>query len=129
VTLQSFSWSDVVYLLNSARPTLALSLFTFFSGGALGLFVMFGKLSHNWLIRLLAQSYIELLQSTPLLMQLFIWFFLLSLYGIELPATFAAGAALTMNATAFFAEIWRGSIEAIPGTQWEAYRYVPHGTG
>jgi polar amino acid transport system permease protein len=92
---------------------------------------MFGKLSHNWLIRLLAQSYIDLLQST-LLMQLFIWFFLLSLYGIELPATFAAGAALTMNATAFFAEnlawLHRGDPSDAMGSR-SVYRYVPHGTG
>ena len=65
-------------------------------------------------------SYIELIQSIPLLTQLFIWFFLLSLYGIRLQATLAAGIALTVNATAFFAEIWRGSVEAVPRTQWEA---------
>ena len=118
--IQSFTWGDVVFLLGAARYTLALALLTFVAGGALGLFVTFGKLSRSLPVRLLARAYIELVQSTPLLMQLFIWFFLLSLFGIDLPATLAAGIALTLNATAFFAEIWRGSIEAIPNTQWEA---------
>src|SRR5580704_16318283 len=100
--LQQFSWNDVAYLLSAARYTLALSLLTFVGGGIAGLVLTFGKLSRNGVLRVLARLYIELLQSTPLLMQLFIWFFLLSILGIQLPATLAAALALTMNATAFF---------------------------
>jgi polar amino acid transport system permease protein len=118
--LQTLSWNDVIYLLAAARYTILLSLLTFIGGGIAGLAVTAAKLSRARSVRLLAQVYVELMQSTPLLIQLFIWFFLLSIMGVQLPATVAAALALTLNATAFFAEIWRGSIQAISRTQWEA---------
>jgi polar amino acid transport system permease protein len=70
--------------------------------------------------RWLAIGFIQLVQGTPVLMQLFVWFFLLSLIGVNLPAFIASGIALTMYAAAFLGEIWRGCIQAIPKTQWEA---------
>ena len=118
--LHTFSLSDMEYLASAGRATLSLSLLTFVGSGLLGLLLTFLRVSRNPVARLFALGYIELIQSIPLLTQLFIWFFLLSLYGIRLQATLAAGIALTVNATAFFAEIWRGSIEAVPRTQWEA---------
>jgi polar amino acid transport system permease protein len=64
--------------------------------------------------------YIELFQGTPLLMQLFLAFFGLALFGLEVPAWLAAGLALTCWSSAYLAEIWRGCVEAIPRGQWEA---------
>ncbi len=65
-------------------------------------------------LRLLARGYIELFQGTPLLMQLFLTFFGLSLLGLEVPAWLAAGLALTLFTSAYLAEIWRGCVDAIP---------------
>jgi len=59
----------------------------------------------------------------------------LSLFGIRLPAFFAASLSLSIYVSAYLAEIWRGSIESVPFQQWEAssslaltkgqqYRYV-----
>ena len=67
-----------------------------------------------------AQGYIELFQGTPLLMQLFLAFFGLGLFGIDVPAWLAAGVALILWTAAFLAEIWRGCVEAIAKGQWEA---------
>ena len=64
--------------------------------------------------------YIELLQGTPLLLQLFLVFFGLPLLGIEVSPLLAAGVALTLYASAFLAEIWRGCVDAIPRGQWDA---------
>jgi polar amino acid transport system permease protein len=120
MTLTSLSWGDVLYLLGAARYTLVLSLLTFLCGGVAGLVLTICRLAPNHAVRLIARFYIELMEGTPLLMQLFIWFFLLSVIGIDLPATLAAGIALTLNATAFFADVWRGSIQAVRRSQWEA---------
>ena len=65
-------------------------------------------------------GYIELFQGTPLLMQLFLAFFGLSLIGFDVPAWLAAGLALTLWTGAFLAEIWRGCVESISKGQWEA---------
>ena len=118
--IRYFDFRDVIFLLEAARWTLLLSAMAFTGGGVLGLLLTLMQISRYAPLRLLAYGYIEVLQGTPLLMQLFIWFFLLALVGVTLPATLAAAAALTLNTSAFSAEIWRGTIEAIPRTQWEA---------
>jgi polar amino acid transport system permease protein len=118
--IRYFTVSDILYLLQAAQWTVYLSAIAFVGGGLVGGFVTLMRVSRNPLVRWAGLAYIELLQGTPLLMQLFVWFFLLTLVGVELSATMAAAAALTLNASAFFSEVWRGSIEAIPKTQWEA---------
>ncbi|EHK57633.1 amino acid ABC transporter permease, partial [Allomesorhizobium alhagi] len=70
--------------------------------------------------RLFAKGYIELFQGTPLLMQLFLAFFGLGLFGIDVPPWLAAGVALVLWTAAFLAEIWRGCVESIAKGQWEA---------
>lgn len=113
-------WDIVRNLLQAARWTVLLSLVAFVSGGAVGLLVLLMRTSKRPPLRRAATVYIEVFQGTPLLMQLFLAFFGLALFGIEIPAWLAAGIALTLWTAAFLAEIWRGCVEAIPRGQWEA---------
>jgi polar amino acid transport system permease protein len=113
-------WDIVRNLLLAARWTIALSLIAFVGGGVLGLIVCLGRVSQNRVAQWLARIYIELLQGTPLLMQLFLAFFGLSLLGLDVAPLVAAAVALTFYSAAFLGEIWRGCIEAIPKGQWEA---------
>jgi polar amino acid transport system permease protein len=71
-------------------------------------------------LRQATKIYIELFQGTPLLMQLFLAFFGMSLFGLEVPAWLAAGLTLTLWSASYLAEIWRGCVESIPRGQWEA---------
>jgi polar amino acid transport system permease protein len=119
--IRYFTFNDVLYLLEAARWTVLLALVAFVGGGIVGALVTLARISRNRVLRGLAVAYVEVLQGTPLLMQLFLWFFMLSLLvPVRLPALVVASIALTLNASSFFVEIWRGSIEAIPRTQWEA---------
>ncbi|MBF6989972.1 MULTISPECIES: amino acid ABC transporter permease [unclassified Cupriavidus] len=113
-------WDIVRNLMLAARWTVLLSLVAFVGGGLVGLLVLLMRTGKRPVARRLAQAYIELFQGTPLLMQLFLAFFGLALFGIEVPAWLAAGLALTLWTSAFLAEIWRGCVEAIPRGQWEA---------
>ncbi|SDP68132.1 amino acid ABC transporter membrane protein 2, PAAT family [Ralstonia sp. 25mfcol4.1] len=113
-------WDIVRNLLLAARWTVLLSLVAFVGGGIVGLLVLLLRTGKRPWARRLTQAYIELFQGTPLLMQLFLAFFGLALFGIEVPAWLAAGLALTLWTSAFLAEIWRGCVEAIPRGQWEA---------
>jgi polar amino acid transport system permease protein len=70
----------------------------------------------NWL----AIFYIQAIQGTPLLGQLFLFYFGLSIFGYDVSPWVAAGAALSIYASGFLAEIWRGCVQAVPRTQWEA---------
>jgi polar amino acid transport system permease protein len=114
------TWDIVRNLLMAARWTLLLSLVAFACGGALGLAILFMRTSKSRMLRVFTKGYIEVFQGTPLLMQLFLLFFGVSLGGVEVPPWLAAGIALSMFTSAYLAEIWRGCVEAIPRGQWEA---------
>jgi polar amino acid transport system permease protein len=113
-------WDILRNLLLATRWTVLLSLAAFIGGGLVGLLVLFLRISKAKGLRVFAKGYIELFQGTPLLMQLFLAFFGLSLFGVNLPAWLAAGLALVLWTAAFLAEIWRGCVEAIHKGQWEA---------
>ena len=65
-------------------------------------------------------AYIAFFQGTPLLMQLFVVYYGLALIGIRLEAWVSVSIGLTLHASAYLGEIWRGSIEAVPSGQREA---------
>lgn len=113
-------WDIVRNLLLSARWTVILSLVSFIGGGLVGTLLLFMRIGHRRALQLFAKYYVELFQGTPLLMQLFLAFFGLGLFGIDVPAWLAAGVALILWSAAFLTEIWRGCVEAIAKGQWEA---------
>ena len=119
-------WDIARNLLLAARWTVLLSLIAFAGGAVTGLLLTLARVSKYPLLRLLARGYIELFQGTPLLMQLFLAFFGLSLAGIEVSPWVAASLALTLWTSAFLAEIWRGSIQSVPFQQWEASASLAH---
>ena len=119
--IRTFTVDDVMTLLDATRWTLLLAAIAFAGGGVIGSLVTLARVSRIGALRRVAAAYVEVLQGTPLLMQFFLWFFMLTLLlPVQLPATAVAAVALTLHASAFVVEIWRGSIEAIPRTQWEA---------
>jgi len=112
-------WDILRNLLFATRWTLALSMAAFIGGGIVGLILVFIKTQNNSLLNGFYRLYIEIFQGTPLLIQLFLAFFGLSLLHIDLSAWSAAVIALTLFSSAFLAEIWRGCIESIDKGQWE----------
>ncbi|TKC16179.1 amino acid ABC transporter permease [Robertmurraya kyonggiensis] len=62
-------------LLVGILNTLRIAFFGIILTSIIGLFVGIAKLSNNWLLSKLATVYIELFRNTPLLVQIFIWFF------------------------------------------------------
>jgi polar amino acid transport system permease protein len=113
-------WVILSNLLWATRWTIVLSLVAFVLGGLVGLGILFLRVSRVRTFEALTKMFIEFFQGTPLLMQLFLFFFGLALFGIEISPWVAAGLALSLWTAAFLAEIWRGCVEAIPKGQWEA---------
>jgi polar amino acid transport system permease protein len=113
-------WDILRNLLLAGRWTVALSLIAFVGGGAVGLALLLARLARLPGAGRGVAAYVQLFQGTPLLMQLFLAYFGLALLGFEVSAWLAASVALTLFASAFLAEIWRGCVDAIPKGQWEA---------
>ena len=112
--------NHLIYLLEAARWTLLLSLIAFVGGSVVGLALALMRVSRIAVVRGAASGYIQLIQGTPLLIILFLSYFGLGIMGYKLVPIVAAGLSLTLYAAAFLGEIWRGCIEAVPKTQWEA---------
>ena len=113
-------WVILSNLLLAARWTVVLSVIAFVSGGLVGLLLLFLRTSRIKPLEWFTKVYIEFFQGTPLLMQLFLFFFGVALFGIEVSPWVAAWLALTFWTSAFLTEIWRGCVEALPRGQWEA---------
>lgn len=113
-------WIILKNLIWATQWTVILSLIAFVGGGIVGLILLFLRTSQIKWLEVPTKLYIEFFQGTPLLMQLFLFFFGVALFGIEVSPWMAAGLALTLWTSAFLTEIWRGCVEAIPKGQWEA---------
>lgn len=113
-------WDIFRNLLLAARWTVVLSLIAFIGGGLVGMGLLVLRLKKwPWADRAVG-AYVQLFQGTPLLMQLFLAYFGIALFGIKTSAWVAASVALTLYTSAFLTEIWRGCVASIPRGQWEA---------
>jgi polar amino acid transport system permease protein len=133
--MTTFGWPEFLFILRAAGWTLLLTAVAFAIGGLVGAALAILRLSQNRILSQAAKIYILVIQAIPVLMVLFMSYYGLALFGIELPAFFAASASLAIYVSAYLAEIWRGSIESVPFQQWEAssslaltrtqqYRYI-----
>lgn len=120
---------DLLYLIMAARWTLALTALAFVGGGLLGLFIMLLRVVPARPVNWFAMGWIQAIQGTPLLAQLFVFFFGFAIFGYRVSPWVAAGVAFSIYASAFLAEIWRGCVEAVPRQQWEASAALGLGFG
>lgn len=118
--IRDFSPHDVVYLLEAARWTIALALIAMVGGGILGIIVAVLRIIPFRPASWVATAFINLIQGTPLLGQLFVFFFGLPLFHIQVDAWVAAALSLSIYSAAFLGEIWRGSLQSVSPRQWEA---------
>lgn len=118
--IREFSTIDLFYLGAAVRWTILLTVTALVGGGLIGLLLAIMRVSNLLLFRAIAIAYIQVIQGTPLLVLLFIFFFGLSIFGLQILPWIAATAAFSLYAGAFLGEIWRGALQAVPRTQWEA---------
>ena len=108
------------YLLRGAVTTVQLTVVSMALALVAGLVLALMRLSRSRPFRLLSGAYIEIIRGTPLLVQLFIIYYGLPQYGIRLEACAAGVIGLSMNYSAYLAEVYRAGILAIDKGQWEA---------
>ena len=99
----------------------------------LGLFVCFGRMSKNPLLRGIVKIYISVMRATPLMLQLMVVYFgPYFLFGIRITQSYSLIATFIgfgLNYAAYFAEIYRGGIESMPVGQYEAAKILGYGKG
>ena len=111
---------QLLFLVRGAGWTLVLSLLGFVGGTIIGLPVALARSSKLKALRMVSSAYVQLVQGIPLPVIMFVVYFGLSIGGFEVPALVAAGLAMTAYSSAYLGEIWKGCIQSVPKTQWEA---------
>lgn len=72
--------------------------------------------------RVVIAAYVDVVRGTPYLVQIFVFFFILPEWGLQMEAYSAAVVSLTLYAGAYICEIVAGGIESVSVGQWEAAR-------
>ncbi|MFM8681529.1 MAG: amino acid ABC transporter permease [Alphaproteobacteria bacterium] len=125
---RDFAGGEFVFVLLALRWTILLSAVAFMVGIVGGLGIALLRSSANRLLRAVAIAWIQFFQGTPVLMQLFFFYYGLAvLLGIRLDPWPAVTLSFACYAAAFLGEIWRGAIDAIPRGQWDAARSLALG--
>lgn len=101
--------------------TIEIFVLTLLFGLPLGLIVSFGRMSKYRLINIPIRFYLLIMRGTPLILQLFFFFYLpYFVFRSTLPRFWAAILAISINYAAYFAEIYRSGIQSMPRGQYEA---------
>ncbi|ASJ56453.1 MULTISPECIES: amino acid ABC transporter permease [Brevibacillus] len=123
----SSSWDVIVdalpVLAQGSVVTLKITIISLFFALLIGLLFGLMSTSRSKILRGIATAYVDFLRGTPLLVQIFfIYFGLPPVLDIKIPETTAGILALSLNAGAYLAEIFRGGILSIDKGQMEAAR-------
>jgi polar amino acid transport system permease protein len=118
----AFSYKDILFLLQAALVTIGMCAVAFSCGLVVALVIGLLRTARLRALRWLGGAYVEIFRGTPLLMQIFVAYFGLSILGINLPPFVAVSVPLILYTGAYMGEIVRAGIEAVPRGQWEAGR-------
>jgi len=120
----AFDWNFVIeimpQLLTGLKTTVNAALISFVFAAIVGLFLALARRSEiKWLAKGM-DGFVEFIRSTPLLVQLYFFFYVLPLYGIKLPAFIVGVIGLGLHYSTYISEVYRAGIDAIGRGQWEA---------
>jgi polar amino acid transport system permease protein len=118
--IREFGFTEFWMIVVGMQATLVLSAVAFIGGGIGGLWIALARTAPFRWLRVAAATFIDFFQGTPMLLQLFLVFYGLPVFGFKVNVWVAAAVGLTLHAGAFLGEIWRGGIQAVPRGQTEA---------
>jgi len=108
------------FFLRGLGMTVLVSLLSLAGGTVIGFLIGIVRSSQVKFLRYIFSVYVDFMRGTPFLVQIFIVFFILPEFGIQLEAFTAAILSLTIYAGAYICEIVASGIEAVPTGQREA---------
>lgn len=115
-----FTFTHFSFLLQGLMWTMILFALALVVGSIAGFLMMLVRISQFTILRGLSGAFIQVVQGIPLMILLFLAYYGLSVFGFTLPSLVAATLGMAIYMSVFLAEIWRGSVESIARTQWEA---------
>ncbi len=122
--MQLFDWSFALeifpILAKASLMTVQATLMGFVLAATVGLLLAILRMSPSAWVRIPATEFIELVRSTPVLIQIFYLYYVLPQIGISMDALTAGVLALGLHYGCYCSEVYRAGLESIPRGQWEA---------
>lgn len=115
---------NILFILQGLGLTVKIYAVTMILSLPLGVILSLGRISKHKLINNSIQLYTWIFRGTPLLLQLFFVYYGLPVIGLTLSPFTAAALTFVINYTAYFCEIFRGSILGIDKGQYEAAKVL-----
>ncbi len=113
-------WNNTGLFLSGTLVTLQLAVLAMLFGTVLGILGAVARNSHWRIARGFSAAAVEAIRNTPLLVQLYLWYFGLGVFGIDVPPYWSVVIALGVNNGGYLTEIIRAGIEAIKSQQIKA---------
>jgi polar amino acid transport system permease protein len=111
----------LLQMLGATLTSLRIFVLTLLFSLPLGILVAKGRMSGNRIVSKLVTVYIMIMRGTPLILQLiFVYFAPYYVLGVSYDRFTAVVIGFVINYAAYFAEIYRGGVQAIPHGQYEA---------
>lgn len=128
-------WANKHLFLSGALVTMEIAVLGMVAGLILGMIAAVARNSNNRVARFSSSSFVEVIRNTPLLVQLYLWYFGLGSFRINISPFLCVVIALGINNAGYLTEIIRAGIEAIKkeqtnagislGMSWfQVFRYV-----
>lgn len=112
---------DSLWFVLSGLPyTLGISALSFLTGVTLGIFLAIMGRSQNMFFKRFVKGYISIMRGVPMIVVLFMLYFGMPYFNLQLPALLCAYIGFSLVSSAYISEIFRSSINAVDHGQWEA---------
>lgn len=115
-----YAFSILPILLTGTLVTILATIGGFLLALVGGLLLAVMRSSRVVALKVLGDAYVTFVRGTPLLIQLFLLFYVLPVYGLAFDPLVTGIVGLGLNYSAYTAEVYRAGIEAVPRGQWDA---------
>lgn len=116
------SWNDTGFIVTGILNTVYISVVAIIIGSILGLIVGFVRAESNKTINVILGSFLDVLRSVPLIIQLILFSTFVGAMGYPLEPFFAGSIILSLYTMAFMSEVFRSGFDSVPASLVKASR-------
>ena len=117
-----FAFQILPQMLWATLNTIMAATIGYAIAAVVGLLFLLGQKTPYKAINIIVREIVEFIRSTPLLIQLFFVYFVGPQFGITLSAWVSAMITIGLHFGTYLSEVYRGALEGVPKSQWEACR-------
>lgn len=116
----ALAWDSLPLLLKAAAVTVEATVVGFTLAAVFGLFLAILRRSRRKIVSWPVAGFVEFVRSTPLLVQLYVVYFVFPEFGVTLTALTTGILGLGLHYSAYTSEVYRAGLDGVPKEQWDA---------